>query len=52
MSEPSVPEPGTIAEADGVVACTRCDGPMDYSGEHRLGGSMFTCRNCGTTVTP
>ena len=33
-------------------SCERCGGRMEYSGEHRLGGSMFTCRDCGTTITP
>ena len=34
------------------ASCARCGGTKEYSGEHRLGGSMFTCRDCGTTITP
>jgi hypothetical protein len=34
------------------ASCERCGGRMEYSGEHRLGGSMFTCQSCGTTITP
>lgn len=32
--------------------CDSCGGQMRYKGEHRLGGSMLTCTQCGTTITP
>jgi hypothetical protein len=49
---PPYAEPEARDEISARTSCERCGGRMEYSGEHRLGGSMFTCQSCGTTITP